>query len=59
MVWRPSQAYISALFHRSRGTQKLRNHFQSGHRRGSKLYLTGISEAGTGKEIFYLEIPLE
>ena len=26
---------------------------------GAKLYLTGLSEAQTGKELFYFEIPLE
>ncbi len=34
-------------------------YFQSGNRRGSKLYLTGITEAGSGKEIFYFDIPLD
>jgi hypothetical protein len=33
-------------------------YFQTRHMPGSKLYLTGISEAGTGKEIYYFEIPL-
>ena len=33
-------------------------YFQTRHLPGSKLYLTGISEAGTGKEIYYFEIPL-
>ena len=33
--------------------------FQTGHRRGSKLYLTGIREAKSGKEIFYFDIPFE
>ncbi len=32
-------------------------YFQTGHRRGSKFYLTGITEAKTGKEIFYFDIP--
>jgi hypothetical protein len=26
---------------------------------GSRLYLTGVSEAATGKELFYFEVPLE
>jgi hypothetical protein len=33
-------------------------YFQTGHRRGSRIYLTGMREARTGKEIFYFEIPL-
>jgi hypothetical protein len=32
-------------------------YFQTGSRRGSKLYLTGITEAKSGKEIFYFDIP--
>lgn len=34
-------------------------YFQTRHMPGSKLYLTGINEAGTGKEIYYFEIPLQ
>jgi hypothetical protein len=33
-------------------------YFQTVNHRGSKLYLSGIQEAGTGKELFYFEIPL-
>ncbi len=33
-------------------------YFQTGHRSNSSLYLTGLEEAGTGKEILYFEIPL-
>ena len=33
-------------------------YFQTGHRNGSKLYVTGLKEAG-GRELFYFEIPLE
>ncbi|MEX2264750.1 MAG: hypothetical protein WD696_22540 [Bryobacteraceae bacterium] len=33
-------------------------YFQTGHRRGSQIYITGIREAGTEKELFYFEIPL-
>ena len=33
-------------------------YFQTGHRSNSSLYLTGMEEAGTGKEILYFEIPL-
>jgi len=34
-------------------------YFQTGHRNGGKLYLTGLEEAPSGKELFYFEIPLE
>lgn len=34
-------------------------YFQAHHRPGSSIYLTGIKEAGTGREIFYFEIPLK
>jgi hypothetical protein len=34
-------------------------YFQTTHRPGSKLYVTGIREASTGKELFYFEIPLD
>lgn len=34
-------------------------YFQSGHRRGGKLYLTTIREAPSGKDLFYFEIPLD
>ena len=34
-------------------------YFQTGHRRSSKFYLTGIREAKSGKEIFYFDIPFE
>ena len=34
-------------------------YFQTRHLPGGKLYLTGIQQAGTGKDIFYYEIPLE
>lgn len=34
-------------------------YFQTGHARGAKLYLTGLEEAATGKELFYFEIPLD
>ena len=33
-------------------------YFQTLNRYGSKVYLTGIREAGTDKELFYFEIPL-
>ena len=33
-------------------------YFHTAHFRGSQLYITGIREASTGKELFYYEIPL-
>ena len=34
-------------------------YFQTGHRRGSNLYLTGLQDAATGQDLFYFDIPLE
>lgn len=34
-------------------------YFQTGLQRGSTIYLSGLTEARTGKELFYFEIPLE
>jgi hypothetical protein len=34
-------------------------YFQTGLQRGSEIYLSGLSEAATGKELFYFEIPLK
>jgi hypothetical protein len=34
-------------------------YFQTELQRGSTVYLSGMTEAGTGKELFYFEIPLE
>jgi hypothetical protein len=34
-------------------------YFQTAHEEGSKLYLTGIRDANTGKDYFYFEVPLE
>jgi len=34
-------------------------YFQTGHRSGSTLVLTGLRNAQTGEELFYFEIPLE
>ena len=34
-------------------------YFQTYYKPGSTLYLTGISDASTGKEFLYLEVPLE
>lgn len=34
-------------------------YFQTGTRPGATLYLNGIKEAGTGKELFYFEVPLD
>jgi hypothetical protein len=33
-------------------------YFQTGHRSESRVYVTGIREAATGKELFFFEIPL-
>jgi hypothetical protein len=33
-------------------------YFNTAHFNGSQLYITGIREASTGKELFYFEIPL-
>lgn len=33
-------------------------YFEAQHRPGSKLYLTGIKDAASGKEYFYFEVPL-
>jgi hypothetical protein len=34
-------------------------YFRTGHRSGAKLYVTGLEEAGSGKELFYFEVPLD
>jgi hypothetical protein len=34
-------------------------YFQTLNRHASKVYLTGIQEAGSGKELFYFEVPLD
>jgi hypothetical protein len=34
-------------------------YFRTGHRPGAKLYVTGFEDAGTGKEFFYFEVPLD
>lgn len=34
-------------------------YFRTGHRSGSTLYVTGLEEAATGKELFYFEAPLD
>ena len=34
-------------------------YFQVPHRAGSVLYITGIREASTRRELFYIEIPFE
>ncbi len=33
-------------------------YFESGHRMGAKLYVTGLKQAGSGKDLFYFEMPL-
>jgi hypothetical protein len=34
-------------------------YFHLSHRSGSKIYLTGVQEAATGKELFFIEVPLD
>ena len=34
-------------------------YFQTGLQRGATIYLSGLSEAKSGKELFYFEIPLQ
>lgn len=34
-------------------------YFQAVHGKGSRLYMSGLSEADTGKELFYFEIPMQ
>jgi hypothetical protein len=34
-------------------------YFQTGHTRGTSLYISGIREAQSGKELFYFEVPLD
>ena len=34
-------------------------YFQTGLQTGATIYLNGLTEAGTGKELFYFEIPLQ
>ncbi len=34
-------------------------YFQTGLQRGATLYLSGLSEAATGKELLYFELPLQ
>jgi hypothetical protein len=34
-------------------------YFRTGHRSGAMLYVTGLQEASTGKDLFYYEIPLD
>lgn len=34
-------------------------YFQTEYRPGSKLYLTGIKDAASGKDYFYFEVPIE
>ncbi|HWR53480.1 MAG TPA: hypothetical protein VN428_20400 [Bryobacteraceae bacterium] len=34
-------------------------YFRAPYRAGSQLYVTGLREAATGKELFYFEIPLD
>jgi hypothetical protein len=34
-------------------------YFQTGHTRGTSLYVSGITEAASGKELFFFEVPLD
>lgn len=34
-------------------------YFQTGHRSGSRFYVTGLQDAGSGQELFYFDIPLD
>lgn len=34
-------------------------YFQTGHSRGTSLYISGITEAASGKELFFFEVPLD
>jgi len=34
-------------------------YFQTGHRSNSRLYVTGIQESGSGRELLYFEFPLK
>ena len=34
-------------------------YFRTAHRSGASLYVTGMREASTGKDLFYFEIPLD
>ncbi len=34
-------------------------YFQAAHRGGASLYVTGLREAASGRELFYFEVPLE
>jgi hypothetical protein len=34
-------------------------YFQTGLETGSTIYISGMSEASSGKELFYFELPLQ
>ena len=34
-------------------------YFRTGHRSGASLYISGLKEASTGKDLFFFEIPLD
>jgi hypothetical protein len=34
-------------------------YFQTGHRPGARLYVTGIGEASSGRELLYFEFPFK
>jgi hypothetical protein len=34
-------------------------YFHTGHRKGARLYITGIQDAASGQDLFYFDIPLD
>ena len=34
-------------------------YFQTGHRHGAKLYVTGLTDAPSGQDLLFFDIPLE
>ena len=34
-------------------------YFRTAHRSGASLYVTGMREASSGKDLFYFDIPLD
>ena len=34
-------------------------YFRTGHRPGARVYVTGLQEAATGKDLFYFDVPLD
>ena len=33
-------------------------YFQTGHRDGSRIYITGVQDATTGEDLLYFDLPL-